>query len=54
MIFYFSGTGNSKWVANEIAKKINDNVYDISKLTDIPKIDNEKQIGFVLKRNLLF
>ena len=47
MIFYFSGTGNSKWVANEIAKKINDNVYDISKLTDIPKIDNEKQIGFV-------
>lgn len=47
MIFYFSGTGNSKWVASEIANRINDEAYDISKLTDIPKVDNEKQIGFV-------
>ena len=29
MIFYFSGTGNSKWVAEELAKKINDKAVDI-------------------------
>ena len=29
MIFYFSGTGNSKWVAKKIAEKTNDKVYDI-------------------------
>lgn len=47
MIFYFSGTGNSRWVANEIAKKINDITFDISKLNKSIDIDNEKQIGFV-------
>ena len=47
MIFYFSGTGNSRWVANEIAKKINDKTFDISKLNKRIDIDNEKQIGFV-------
>ena len=29
MIFYFSGTGNSRWVAEELAKKINDEARDI-------------------------
>ena len=29
MIFYFSGTGNSKWVAEELAKKTNDQAVDI-------------------------
>lgn len=47
MIFYFSGTGNSKWVANKIADKINDKTYDISRLSEIPKVYNEKQIGMV-------
>lgn len=46
MIFYFSGTGNSKWIAEKIAKKINDESYDISKLKQIPETRNEKQIGF--------
>ena len=40
MIFYFSGTGNSKWVANKIADKINDKAYDISNLSKIPEIYN--------------
>lgn len=47
MIFYFSGTGNSKWVAEEIAKKIEDKAYNISKLSELSKINEEKQIGFV-------
>lgn len=47
MIFYFSGTGNSKWVANKIADKINDKAYDISNLSKIPEIYNENQIGFI-------
>lgn len=47
MIFYFSGTGNSKWVAKQIAEKIKDKTYDISEIKEIPEINNEKQIGFV-------
>lgn len=47
MIFYFSGTGNSKWVAREIAKRINDKCYDISKLSEIPEIYGENQIGLI-------
>ena len=47
MIFYFSGTGNSKWVANKIADKIGDKAYDISNLSEIPEVHNEKQIGLV-------
>lgn len=47
MIFYFSGTGNSKWVAKNIAERINDKIYDISKLNEIPEIKKEKQIGLV-------
>ena len=29
MIFYFSGTGNSKWIAEELAKQINDTAIDL-------------------------
>lgn len=47
MIFYFSGTGNSKWVANKIAEKIGDKSYDISSLKKIPEVHNEKQLGFI-------
>lgn len=47
MIFYFSGTGNSKWVADEIAPKIGDKAYDISKLRELPEINDEKQIGLI-------
>lgn len=44
MIFYFSGTGNSRWIAEKVAE-INDKVYDISNMDEIPEISNEKQIG---------
>lgn len=47
MIFYFSGTGNSKWIATEIAEKINDKTYDITLLSKIPELNNEPQIGLV-------
>lgn len=47
MIFYFSGTGNSRWIAEKVAEKINDKAYDISKINEIPEISNEKQIGLV-------
>lgn len=51
MIFYFSGTGNSKWVAEEIAKGIDEKTADIAKLmmkgiTTYLAEDDEK-IGFV-------
>lgn len=36
MIFYFSGTGNSKWVAEEIAKNLCDTATDIGRLLDGP------------------
>lgn len=29
MIFYFSGTGNSKFIAESLAKLTNDTAYDI-------------------------
>lgn len=32
MIFYFSGTGNSKWIAEEIAKNTDDEIVNIMKL----------------------
>ncbi len=47
MIFYFSGTGNSKWVAKEIARKTNDKAVDIIDLKEIQNFNKEKQIGFV-------
>ena len=47
MIFYFSGTGNSRWVAKELSNLINDNIYDICEINEVPNIDNEKQIGFI-------
>ncbi|MCC8155351.1 MAG: EFR1 family ferrodoxin [Tannerellaceae bacterium] len=31
MIFYFSGTGNSQWIAGELAKMLNDSLWDIAK-----------------------
>lgn len=32
MIFYFSGTGNSKWIAEKIAMKLGEEALDIAKL----------------------
>lgn len=47
MIFYFSGTGNSKWVAEEMARRTHDQALSISELNEIPVITNEKYVGFV-------
>lgn len=49
MIYYFSGTGNSKWVAEELGKKLNLEVRDIVTLKDECSIEmhNEEFIGFV-------
>lgn len=47
MIFYFSGTGNSKWVAEKIAENIGDRVFDISSKENILDVENENYIGFV-------
>lgn len=47
MIFYFSGTGNSRWAATQIAALTGDETYDISKMDKVPSVQNEKQIGLV-------
>ena len=43
MIFYFSGTGNTRWVATEIAKAIGE------ELLFIPDLLREKRFEFTLK-----
>lgn len=54
MIFYFSGTGNSKWVATQLATHFSDNLYQIGeyerKETSFsPQFDvkPDEKIGFV-------
>lgn len=47
MIFYFSGTGNSKWVAERIASEIGDRAIDISSIDILPDLSAEKYIGLV-------
>ena len=47
MIFYFSGTGNSRWVAKQLARLLDDQTCDTTALTEMPDIKKEKQIGFV-------
>lgn len=47
MIFYFSGTGNSKWVAEEIGERTGDQVLSIEKMREIPALDAEARIGLV-------
>lgn len=47
MIFYFSGTGNSAWVARRLAHLTDDGAYDITALKELPDIANARQIGFI-------
>lgn len=51
MIYYFSGTGNSKWIAQEIAKGTNDtavNIIDLLKTGEKqPAVKNGENIGIV-------
>lgn len=47
MIFYFSGTGNSEWVAKKVAEKTGDAVFDITQKREIPEGEGQTQTGFV-------
>ncbi len=47
MIFYFSGTGNSRWVAEQISILTGDEARDIVGLDRAPDVQNEAQIGIV-------
>ena len=47
MIFYFSGTGNSKWVAEQIADKLGDTAINITTLKTIPSIGSAETIGVI-------
>lgn len=47
MIFYFSGTGNSRWAAQQIAERIGDTTMDLSGLQQIPDLQSETRIGLV-------
>lgn len=47
MIFYFSGTGNSQWVAEQLGALTGDQVQDILKLDKAPSLSGETQVGFV-------
>lgn len=47
MIFYFSGTGNSRWTARQIAARLHDEACDLSKLQKIPDLTGQTQIGLV-------
>ncbi len=46
MIYYFSGTGNSKWVAKQLASKTDDIAVDIVECSVVPSINNQT-IGIV-------
>ena len=46
MIYYFTGTGNSKWAAETIAEKTNDTVARIVDVTDFKTSDNKVGIVF--------
>lgn len=41
MIYYFSGTGNSKWVAEQLALKTNDITVNMVGLKTVPAIDDQ-------------
>ena len=45
MIFYFTGTGNSLYAANQIAKALGDQLYSIAKLMDLRKDSYEYELG---------
>ena len=51
MIFYFSGTGNSKYVAQKMAQNLNEKLVSISDCLKKQEfsftIDNNEQVGFV-------
>ena len=49
MILYFSGTGNSRWVAQQLASVSNERIYDLSKLlfSDVYELKRGEALGVV-------
>lgn len=47
MIYYFSGTGNSKWVAKQLAERLNEQTLAIEEHPSMLDLVNEQLIGFV-------
>ena len=49
MIFYFSGTGNSEWVAKQLSDKLEDQVMNIADKNQVGKFNLEEEavVGFV-------
>lgn len=47
MIFYFSGTGNSRWAAEELARLLKDKAVFIPKAKPEYKLAADEKIGFV-------
>lgn len=47
MIFYFSGTGNSKWIAKKLAQQLEDEAINIAKIDNIPLIKENDILGIV-------
>ena len=52
MIFYFSGTGNSLWIAKEIAKKFNDKIISVADELNISQ--NNFNYNVELEENVFF
>ena len=47
MIFYFSGTGNSRWVAQTLASRMGDKACDLTRLDAVPDLKGESRVGIV-------
>ncbi len=47
MIYYFSGTGNSKWVSEKIGNSLNEKVENLAKIENFSELENEKYIGII-------
>ncbi|MBO4658816.1 MAG: EFR1 family ferrodoxin [Prevotella sp.] len=47
MIFYFSGTGNTRWAAQEVSRATGESLYDIAgiKADDMPELVSGERIG---------
>ena len=47
MIFYFSGTGNSRWAARRLAALTDDQTWDIASRDPLPDCQNQARVGLV-------
>ena len=48
MIIYFSGTGNSKYVASQVAEATEDKIYSITELTHKIRLQSGDALGIVI------